>query len=267
MVLFDWTTSRHDGVTLVTVRLTEIDSPVRVTVKNRLDGPIWPPRREGVPEAGWSETGFEGVVGPGSHALGYATPAPPTEPAATLADVTPAQDTDPDTASLDTAADVVRALGDPSPPADAVPAGGTYETTQSASPLDGVSGDSISTEATGHSGSALTPPTAFDTRLEPAADAPDGSDRATAELPAAVGPWIAAMARRTDCAETLAEAETLPAATAAVRDAGGLEAVRTLAADSSTDERQLRTLAQRARRLADRRAAAAIPIATLETLG
>lgn len=266
MVTFDWTTSRHDGVTLVTVQLTEIDSPVRVTVRNQLDGQIWPPRREGVPEAGWTETGFEGVVGPGSHVLGYATPAPPTKPAATLADVTPAPDADPTNERLDTAADVVRALGDPSPPADAVPAGEECETPQSACRSDVVS-DEPSTEADTRGGSPhSTGNTEFTDRPETPDSSPNCSDQGEADLPAAVGPWVAAMARRTDQAETLAAAETLPAATAAVRDAGGLAAVRTLAADRRSDERHLRTLARRAERLADRRAAATIPVETLETL-
>jgi len=72
------------------------------------------------------------------------------------------------------------------------------------------------------------------------------------------------MARRTDRAEALAAADTVPEATAAVREAGGLAEVRALA--DAEDERRLRLVARRARRLADRRAAATIPAETLATL-
>ena len=264
MVTFDCETSRHDGVTVVTARLTEIDAPVRVTVRNRLVGPVWPPRREGVPEAGWTDAGFEGVVGPGSHALGYATPAPPAEPAATLEDVTPAADADPENDPLDTAADVVRALGDPSPPADAVPAGEECETAPP--PRRSERNSTATTDRSRVAGSDPTANTDADSQGAPAENAPDRAEQTTAKLPAAVGPWVAEMARRTDHAEALSEVETLPAATAAVRDAGGLEEVRTLAADREREERQLRTLARRADRLADRRAAVVIPIETLATL-
>jgi hypothetical protein len=58
----------------------------RVRVANRLDGPVWPPRSEGVPADGWDDGGFEGVVGPGERlGLGYASPAPPADPPAEIA--------------------------------------------------------------------------------------------------------------------------------------------------------------------------------------
>jgi hypothetical protein len=82
MVTLDWETDRTDGVTLVRLYVTAEDRR-RVRVENRLDGPVWPPREEGQPAAGWDDDAFEGVVTP-DHRLvaGYATPAPPTEPPA-----------------------------------------------------------------------------------------------------------------------------------------------------------------------------------------
>lgn len=211
MVTLDWTASAHDGVTLVTVRLDDIDEPTRVHIASRLDGPVWPPRREGVPEAGWTDDGFDGVVGPGTAVLGYASPAPPAAPPAELVATEPVPDgRDELTADPES---VVRQLGDPSPPADAVPTASTFER-------------------------------------------PD--------LPAAVGPWLAEMARRADRAERLHGAETVSEATAAVRAAGGMAAVRDLA--EADDAAQLRALARRARRLADRREGAAIPVDTLTAL-
>jgi hypothetical protein len=76
------------GVTFVAVRLRN-PHPVaqRVRLANRLDGPVLPPRTEGVPEAGWDETGVTAVVpADGTRALGYACPAPPTESPVVLAE-------------------------------------------------------------------------------------------------------------------------------------------------------------------------------------
>ena len=238
MVRLDCATSHHDGVTLVTLQLRDIDGPTRVSVRNCLDGPVWPPRREGLPEAGWTDDGFAGVVEPGTHTLGYATPAPPADPdpPAELTDAVPAPDAD-DGEEMTDAADVVRTLGDPAPPADAVPVAG------------GVGGaDANDSRGEGVAGDPTTPA--------------DGD--ATADLPSTVGPWLGTMARRVHHAEALADAESVPEATAAVRAAGGLAAVRDIAA--ADDERHLRLVARRARRLADRRADATVPVETFETL-
>jgi hypothetical protein len=80
MVTLDWETDRTDGVTLVRLYVTAGDHR-RVRIENRLDGPVWPPREEGQPAAGWNDDTFEGIVTP-DHRLvaGYATPAQPTDP-------------------------------------------------------------------------------------------------------------------------------------------------------------------------------------------
>jgi len=262
MVTFNCTASRHDGVTLVTISLADIDVPTRVDVRNCLDGPVWPPRCEGLPEAGWTEQGFRGVVTPGSHAFGYATPAPPDGAPARLTDAEPAPDAEPVGELTDSPDAVLRELGDPSPPADAVPA------------VDGESGPGLTDEKPEEGlsrqerdPSALDSPTsgtADQAGLE-SAHRPDAAhDGQQADLPHAVGPWMAEMARRVDHAEALAAVETVPEATTAVRAAGGLADVRKLA--GGNDERQLRLLARRARALADRRAAATVPVETLSAL-
>lgn len=127
MVELDWRVDARAGVALVELTVANPDpSARRVRVANRLDGPVWPPRREGVPAAGWDDGGFEGVVGAGRRrALGYASPAPgpPAEPPAEVVWTERAGDA----ASTDagaveaTPAGVVRDLGDGRPPADAVP--------------------------------------------------------------------------------------------------------------------------------------------------
>ena len=109
------TTRRHGGVTLVEVQLrTDRDAPRTVSVENRLDGPVWYPRRHGEAGPGWDEGGYEGTVpANGTLALGYACPAPPAEPAV---EVKSADSMD----SERRGADVVAELGDPRPPRDAV---------------------------------------------------------------------------------------------------------------------------------------------------
>lgn len=266
MVTFDCSASHHDGVTLVTVRLRALDVPTRVTVRNCLDGPVWPPRSEGVPEAGWTETGFTGVLAPGSHALGYATPARPDGQPAELADAVAVPDADPVGERSDRPADVVRELGDPTPPADAVPA---------AAPITSPSSDDTPPNSTLSPDESGPPPTADGDRCQPSPSsgstggsgvstdhAPPGDDHTS--LPPSVGPWLAEMERRADTAEALAAAETLPEATRAVRGAGGLAETRALA--DAEDEAQLRLVARRARRLADRHAGTTIPVETLSTL-
>ncbi|KAB1197507.1 MULTISPECIES: hypothetical protein [Haloferax] len=117
-------------VVLVTVTFENTDSVAqRVRLRNRLDGPVLPPRRAGVPEPGWDDDGFEGAVPAESTvALGYASPID--------GDSTPSSDTDPESVvdidvlgrnpDTDTAAvsstDAIRRLGPSRPPADAVPA-------------------------------------------------------------------------------------------------------------------------------------------------
>ncbi|MFB6134054.1 MAG: hypothetical protein ABEJ55_03620 [Halanaeroarchaeum sp.] len=118
----DATTARTDGVTLVSLLVTnENASPRRFRIANRLDGPLWPPRVHGTVAAGWDEAGFEGVVaGAATRPLGYATPAVPSDPAAELIWSEPAGDSE--TGGVDSngvePAGVVRRFGDPRPPAD-----------------------------------------------------------------------------------------------------------------------------------------------------
>lgn len=142
MATLHWTTNERSGtdgnITLVELVVENSAAiPVRIRVGNRLDGEIQSPRRCGVPEAGWDEGGFEGIVGAGERrALGYAVPtdsdsdSPPaeivwTERAPETEESTAIRATSPGpNGKLDiepTAAGVVRALGDARPPVDAVP--------------------------------------------------------------------------------------------------------------------------------------------------
>lgn len=130
MVTLEWSCERSDGVTLVSL-VVAADRPCRVRVANRLDGPVWPPRRRGQPAAGWDGDAFAGrVPADGRLTVGYATPARPAEPPAEVVSTVPAAEDDgePDTGASgpapaveSTPAGVVRDLGDPLVPRDSVP--------------------------------------------------------------------------------------------------------------------------------------------------
>jgi len=112
-------TETAGGVTFVSVIVAnQTATPRRFRIENRLDGPLWAPRVQGVLAAGWDESGFEGVVAANAtRALGYASPADPVDPPVELVSTDAADDsTDP----LPGATDIVRSLGDPRPPADVV---------------------------------------------------------------------------------------------------------------------------------------------------
>ncbi|NIB98012.1 hypothetical protein [Halobacterium sp. R2-5] len=109
-------THRRRGVTLVAARATNDDDHAqRVRVASRCDGPVWPPRDEGIPVPGWDDGGWEGVVEAGAtRPLGFATPAEPASPPVEFAWSERAAETEP------TAAETLSDLGDPRPPADAI---------------------------------------------------------------------------------------------------------------------------------------------------
>ena len=143
MVEVSWTTARPGGVTLVAVRLdNRVESAGVDAHRGRLvpllDGPVWPPRVEGVPAGPWdcadadaarsgaassgatrSDAAVEVVVPTGRvGSVGFASPAVPVDPPVEVDAVEPADDV----AAVDPSPeDVLRVLGDPSPPRDAVP--------------------------------------------------------------------------------------------------------------------------------------------------
>ena len=142
----DVTTTATAGGVLVAVTLrNDTAVAVRVRVENDLDGPVLPPRREGVPAAGWDEDGFTGTVPADSRlGIGYACPTADGDAAeVTPSDPGPNSDPDPGVApvSLDVLGpadadeprepdhvdDAVRALGRATPPADAVPTSPTVD--------------------------------------------------------------------------------------------------------------------------------------------
>jgi len=68
-------TVRVDDITFVEI-LLDADRPHRIRLDCRLDGPIWPPRTDGVIEEGWDVDGITTEIEAGTTAIGFATPVP-----------------------------------------------------------------------------------------------------------------------------------------------------------------------------------------------
>lgn len=211
------------GVALVSVTLrNDTGADLRVRVENDLDGPVLPPRREGLPAAGWDDDGYTGTVPAGGRlGVGYACPAPETVSVDDADPVSvelrgPADDAD---AVASVVAGVVRSLGRAVPPADAVPADSAV----------GVDGPRARTER---------------------------SDRtADANVPRSVATWLDAVDRRVRCAERLVDANAATAA-ATLDDCGGVDGVVGLLDDLDADAAALRAVRERVDDLAGRAAAA-----------
>lgn len=263
MVTIESQAERRDGVTLVTATITVESGSTKVTVESRLDGPVWPPRRQGEPTAGWlcgsdgreRITSYEGVVPEeGPLAIGFASPAVPSEPPAEITNVEPVED---DSDEMTTPTAVLRGLGDPSPPslieADESPAADVAEE-------DPVRPTIADSEA---------PTTADGAEPEPEGHSPSGKPpdpEPNAELPPDLAAWLDATERRIECAEGLEATASIEAATEALRECGGVEGARTLDGQLATDAEHLQTLATRASELAERAESTAAAIEALERL-
>ena len=225
MATLDWQLSRTDGVTLVELQVTS-DATEQVRIDSTLT-PVWPPRQQGVPLAGWDDGSFEGVVREDERlVIGYASPADPTEPPAELVseESVPGEQTpDGDDESV-TARTLVRTLGEATPPRDAVP-----------------TGEGQANHATHRPG-------------------PDASPTAR---PAPVDEWLDAVTDRLSTAEELASASTVADARETVEDVGTMANVQQLAAEIERDEERLRAVVERSQRLADRAKSVTVPVETL----
>jgi hypothetical protein len=233
----DWTLTRIDGrddVALVTVELHN-PSPVtrRVRVTNRLAGPLLPPRRAGVPESGWDEDGFTGVVPAGERiALGYACPAADAQPPVDVVDEGRAAAEETET----TAAAVVRGLDAARPPVDALP---------------------DATRGEGNGSGACVPPS------DDGSSASDGGPSAPAAdaTPQPVEAWLTATERRIGRGERLTDVSAESVATALDG-----EDVADLDTRIAADADALQAVSERAAALAERARAVDVPHAALRRL-
>ena len=263
MVTLSCTASRENGVTLVTGRVENPDDRRRVRLTSRLDGPLWPPRRQGVPADGWDEEGFECVLAADEvQPLGFASPAPPTDPPLAVAETEPVDADDggvePRVAvpTVESTADgVVRALGAPRPPRDAVPTPDPGSGAPSPEPDD--------VEPTATASRDAEPTTAGG---EPGGDETDAIREGIGSKPGdeRLGAALDAVAVRVETAERLSTATRVPDATETLREVGGIAGARDLDAQLSRDAERLSRLATRASELADRAEAATVPVERLD---
>lgn len=244
MATLDWECTRSGEVTLVELTVdSEFDQHVRI--ESELT-PVWPPRRQGVPQTGWTGNTFDGHVSRDETLVfGYASPAEPVEPpAAIVATESPAKET---SVGL---REIVHTLGEPSPPRD------TLKNPPSPSETPETSNAPSETPVT---------PTASQSGI---ADTPSG-ESGIAEMPTSETEptaWFDAVEGRVATTERLAQTADAEDVRDAVADVGGIQNVRALQAQLDADRRQLAELQQRTETLSERLAAVELPLATLERI-
>ncbi|WP_144927594.1 DUF7857 domain-containing protein [Halorubrum salsamenti] len=261
-----WDLDREGDVSLVRCRVRNDDAvPRRVRIESRLDAPVLPPRRGGVPEEGWDETGVTLRLDPGERrALGFAARAPPADPPVEVAEVAAVDSTAESggvvpsegggRAASATAA-ALRRLGDHRPPRDVV-AGG--ETELGEADPKGDSSDSDRAAGTGTDAADIDEPAAD-------SDAPLSPSGETTRWFDPVDEQLDAVEERIDKAERLTDAD-LATATEAVAEADGVEGLSGLDERVAADAARLRDLSERASALATRAEATDAPVEALERL-
>ncbi|SMO58682.1 DUF7857 domain-containing protein [Halorubrum cibi] len=268
-----WTVERESGVRFVACRVHNAGAVSRcVRVRNRIDGPILPPRRSGVPEEGWDATGVTLRLEPDERrGVGFAVVGPADEsvadPPVEIADARPI---DGDEEPTVTAAAAVRSLGEHRPPRDALvgseptdpPAVNVDLESDSADATDEVAG-----AVTGVSSpdGGTTPPIEDDGSGDRDARLPPGSSRAVSIGSRGLEDRLDRAERRIERAERLTDAD-LATATDAVEHLGGVTGVATLAERVADDAAALRRLSERASSLAARAEATDVPTEALERL-
>lgn len=256
MVMLSCTASRESGVTLVTGRIENPGDTCRVRLTSRLDGPLWPPRRQGVPAEGWDDEGFACVLAVDEvRPLGAASPAPPVDPPLVVETTGPVETdeggVEPRVAvpAVESTPDgVVRSLGAPRPPRDAVPTPDADSGAQSATPHD--------------ADPNASPPD----NTEPTAAGADAGDDRSGVNPDGdhIAATLDAVAVRVETADRLSAATRVPDATEAIRAVGGVAGARDLDAQLSRDAERLSRLAAQASELADCAEAATVPVERLD---
>ncbi|GAB3705560.1 DUF7857 domain-containing protein [Halorubrum pallidum] len=264
-----WTVEREGDASLVRCRVYNDEGiPRRVRLDSRLDGPVLPPRRSGVPEAGWDSAGVDVRLAPDeSRAMGFAVPAEPVEPPVEIREVESVTDRESARSenghvspapSESSSRAAVRDLGGYRPPRDVVVDRDTGRTGVGADAVGGESDDVIGADGRDGGGSVA----GSQTRGCSPTDRRNGDRTAASD---AVDEWLTAVADRVGRAERLTDAD-LATATAVVEEADGLAEVSDLDRQVAADAERLRTVSERTAALAARADAADVPIEALERL-
>lgn len=123
MVELTWQTATHGPVTFIAATLdnrTDVSGVAghRVQVEVNATGAVWPPVDGQLPAAEWNDGSIETTVAVGEKiGIGVACEGQLEDPPLRITEVTPAS---PEDGSLDPI-DVLRELGDPTPPEEAIP--------------------------------------------------------------------------------------------------------------------------------------------------
>lgn len=283
----DWRAETVGGVTLVSLWLeNERTVDRRVRIRNRLDGPVLPPRRQREPEPGWDREGLTVVVPARSTvACGYACPTPETESPVAVAEVGPP---DRSVSGGERADDgesvegVIRRLGDPRPPQAVVGGKGESqadagdEEEQTATPEEELPGEPTG-DGEGSEDETVTielaPPDEEPTESDEAGSnrvtldsdySPSGSPQRT-ELPSSLVTALVPYRRRVETVEALGLA-SVTEATALLETTDGIGGVERAGHQLDADAAALRTLAVEATALAARAEAATAPLDALRRL-
>lgn len=248
----DWTTETVGGVTLVRVRLGNrrtVDR--RVRLRNRLDGPVLPPRRQREPEAGWDRDGITAVVpAETSVAHGYACPAPDDAPPVEIAEVGSPAEADGD--REETVSEAIRRLGDPKPPRAVL---GEEPAVTGPKQPEHPNGRNEGNESDSESGTS----TAVDSESEQ----PEVTQQS--DLPPDVDTALEPYRTRIRTVETLGLA-SVAEATGLIETADGVAGVERTGEQLDADAATLRALAAEATALAARAEAATPPLDALRRL-
>lgn len=247
----DWTTESVGGVTLVRVRLgNERAVDRRVRLRNRLDGPVLPPRRQREPETGWDREGLTAVVpAEGTVARGYACPAPSEEPPVEITAVGLPEEM---ARTVDGVEGVIRDLGDPRPPRAVLGEGSAFGGRESGESDPGRQ-DGSKEESARERGP------------RPATGTEQAEPLPEAGLPPEFEELLAPYRRRIETVEALGLA-SVTEATAVLDTNGGVAGVERMGEQLDVDAAALRTLAVEVVALAARAQAATPPVDALRRL-
>lgn len=290
----DATATLVDGraIALVCV-VVENPAPVprRARLRNRLGGPLLPPRSAGLPERPWNEEVATVVVPGGGHrALGYACPLASAPEATTLPEspvelVKTERAGGPEregsgrstvpggSAGLSvprvpesTADAAVRRLGRPEPPRDAVPdSKRTPVSDEGGTDCDGPDGGHARTDCDEPDGGHARTGTGGDDRESGGGRLPEAREPDAAAVPPATAAWLDRVAERIAVAEALDD-PPLAAAAGATAAAGGIDGIRAVASGLAGDAAALGAVSDRAATLARRAERAEPSVRAIESI-
>lgn len=276
-----WTVEWDAEISLVCCRVHNDDAVRRrIRIENRLDGPVLPPRRAGVPEAGWDARGVTLRLAPDERrALGFAVPAQPVEPPVEVIDIETVEpnanaseiDQPADDGVSSAAAAALRDLADHRPPRAAV-------TERTVSVSESALGGNVESIELDGAGLDETDPneTEFDRTGRDETDDDDGGrerDSIGVDPPPTanrieewcIEEWFDAIETRLELTEQLTDAD-LETATAVVEASDGVGELAALDERVTADAERLREVIDRASSLATRAEATDAPIEALERL-